>query len=124
VSIGNVHGATTTPPRLDLPRLEAISKATAVPLVLHGGSGLDDAQLAAAIALGISKVNVNTELRVAYREAITTAGAEPELVAVLRRGRLAVRAVAGEAIARLGGAGLLDGPGWSAPGPAATPSGT
>ena len=63
MSIGNVHGSTAHAPTLDLDRLRAIRDVTEVPLVLHGGSGLDDVQLRAAIALGIRKVNVNTELR-------------------------------------------------------------
>jgi tagatose 1,6-diphosphate aldolase GatY/KbaY len=108
VSIGNVHGTTSTPPRLDLARLEAIARATSAPLVLHGGSGLDDAQLRAAISLGVSKVNVNTELRTAYRDAIGSADRGDELSHVLERGRLAVRTATLGVMARLGGAGLAD----------------
>jgi ketose-bisphosphate aldolase len=63
VSIGNVHGRYAHPPRLDIARLEAIRKRVEVPLALHGASGLPDAQLGAAIRAGITKINVNTELR-------------------------------------------------------------
>jgi ketose-bisphosphate aldolase len=66
VSIGNVHGAYAQPPRLDWARLEAIRSATAVPLSLHGASGIPEADVRAAISLGVTKVNVNTELREAY----------------------------------------------------------
>jgi ketose-bisphosphate aldolase len=66
VSIGNVHGTYAQPPRLDWERLTQIRQATAVPLSLHGASGLSDADIIRAIELGISKVNVNLELRQAY----------------------------------------------------------
>ena len=61
VSIGNVHGTYTEPPQLDWLRLEAIRAQVPVHLSLHGASGLDATDLAQAIRLGISKVNVNTE---------------------------------------------------------------
>ena len=65
VSIGNVHGHYTGTPALDWERLERLRGAGA-PLALHGASGLPDADLRRAVALGIAKVNVNTELRAAY----------------------------------------------------------
>lgn len=68
VSIGNVHGAYRDPPRLDWARLEAIRARVDCPLSLHGASGIPDADLGRAIGLGISKVNVNTELRSSYLE--------------------------------------------------------
>lgn len=112
VSIGNVHGATPLPPRLDLARLEAIASRTSVPLVLHGGSGLDDGQLRAAIASGISKVNVNTELRTAYRDGLMQPGPHAELAVILAAGRTAVRVATRETLDRLGAAGLLDRAAW------------
>jgi tagatose 1,6-diphosphate aldolase GatY/KbaY len=66
VSIGNAHGRYLRPPQLDLDRLEQIRSVTAVPLSLHGASGLPDVQVTASIQLGIRKVNVNTELRDRY----------------------------------------------------------
>lgn len=63
VSIGNVHGHYAAPPLLDWPRLERIRELVDVPLSLHGASGLPDADLRRAVAAGICKVNVNTELR-------------------------------------------------------------
>jgi tagatose 1,6-diphosphate aldolase GatY/KbaY len=68
VSIGNVHGRYATAPVLDWERLVAIRRAVDVPLSLHGASGLPDADVRRAIELGISKVNVNTELRARYLE--------------------------------------------------------
>lgn len=66
VSIGNVHGTYREPPRLDWARLAAIRSAVDVPLSLHGASGLPDDDVRKAVALGVAKVNVNTELREAY----------------------------------------------------------
>jgi fructose-bisphosphate aldolase class II len=69
VVIGNIHGleAEMENPRLHLDRLEKIQRA--VPetfLVLHGGSGTPEEDVKRAIELGIVKININTELRVAY----------------------------------------------------------
>ena len=69
VSIGNVHGSYREEPRLDWARLEAIRDAIDAPLSLHGASGIPDAMLRRAIASGIAKINVNTELRGAYLDA-------------------------------------------------------
>jgi ketose-bisphosphate aldolase len=67
VSIGNIHGAYASPPRLDWTRLERIRERVGeVPLSLHGASGLPDEDVRKAIALGVCKVNVNTELRARY----------------------------------------------------------
>lgn len=66
VCIGNVHGRYSREPRLDFDRLAAIRSAVAVPLVLHGASGLSEPSVRRSIQLGISKFNVNTELRHAY----------------------------------------------------------
>lgn len=73
VSIGNVHGRYAAPPALDWPRLEAIRRSVAVPLSLHGASGLPDADVRRAIGIGVTKVNVNTELRRAYLAATASA---------------------------------------------------
>lgn len=63
VSIGNVHGHYAAPPSLDWARLERIRELVDVPLSLHGASGLPDSDVRRAVAAGICKVNVNTELR-------------------------------------------------------------
>jgi tagatose 1,6-diphosphate aldolase GatY/KbaY len=66
VSIGNIHGLYREPPRLDWARLDAIREQVAAPLSLHGASGIPDELVRRAIAAGVAKVNVNTELRQAY----------------------------------------------------------
>lgn len=66
VAIGTAHGFYKSTPRLDLERLAAIHSATSAPLVLHGGSGVDEAAIRAAVARGICKVNVATETKDAF----------------------------------------------------------
>lgn len=70
VAVGNVHGATDTPPHLDLDRLEEISSLVDIPLVLHGASGLPPTTVNAAVRRGVAKVNVNAELRGGYLNAV------------------------------------------------------
>ncbi len=64
-SIGNIHGIYENEPELDFERLQKIGEI-GIPLSLHGGSGIPEKQVKRAISLGITKVNVNTELRMAY----------------------------------------------------------
>ncbi len=78
VCIGNVHGRYPGEPQLDFERLAAIRRAVAVPLVLHGASGLPPAQISQAIALGICKFNVNTEVREAYLGALEAGAGRPQ----------------------------------------------
>lgn len=69
VLIGNAHGHYKKPPKLDIARVEAIRKATGnIPLVLHGGSGIPDDQVKAAIKAGIRKMNIGTDVCCAFAE--------------------------------------------------------
>lgn len=72
VAIGNAHGFYTQAPRIDLERLAAIQSATAVPLVLHGSSGIDADTLRQTIARGICKVNLATEIKNAFMKCLQT----------------------------------------------------
>jgi tagatose 1,6-diphosphate aldolase GatY/KbaY len=63
IAIGNAHGVYSGEPHLDFERLEAIAAAVGVPLVLHGASGIPDADIRRCIELGVRKINVNTEIR-------------------------------------------------------------
>jgi tagatose 1,6-diphosphate aldolase GatY/KbaY len=104
VSIGNVHGHYTGTPALDWERLERLRGAGA-PLSLHGASGLPDADVRRAVALGIAKVNVNTELRAAYFGALDSAGAHAEELDLRGLGETVIEAVAdtvGDKLALLG----------------------
>jgi fructose-bisphosphate aldolase class II/tagatose 1,6-diphosphate aldolase GatY/KbaY len=105
VSVGNVHGLTATPIRLDLERLRHIAALTAVPLVLHGASGLLDEDLVDAVDAGVAKVNINTELRRAYLGSLGAALDErDDDIRRLQRGAIsAMTEVATDRINLLGG---------------------
>lgn len=66
VAIGNAHGFYKGEPRLDFDRLDALTRAVHVPLVLHGASGIGDDDIRRCIELGVRKINVNTEIRHAF----------------------------------------------------------
>jgi len=70
VAIGNAHGKYKGEPKLDFTRLEAIRQQTALPLVLHGGSGISDADFRRAISLGIHKINFYTGMSQAALAAV------------------------------------------------------
>lgn len=62
VAIGNAHGHYAGKPELNFRVLEEISGAVRVPLVLHGGTGIPDADFRRAIALGVCKINIATAI--------------------------------------------------------------
>ncbi len=71
-SVGNIHGMlkNTPNPKLNIERIREIREAAGVPLVLHGGSGISDDNFKEAIKAGISTIHINTEIRIAYRDAV------------------------------------------------------
>jgi fructose-bisphosphate aldolase, class II len=71
-AVGNIHGMLKNMPnpRLDIPRIKAISQQSGTPLVLHGGSGITREDFVAAIQSGISIVHINTEIRKAFKEGL------------------------------------------------------
>ncbi len=69
IAVGTAHGAYKLPPKLDFERIRTIARTVDVPLVLHGGSGLTDQDFQKAIAAGISKVNIFTDINIAAVEA-------------------------------------------------------
>ena len=62
VQVGTAHGRYKQAPVLAIDRIREIKKATGVHLVLHGGSGVPDDQIKAAVAAGIRKMNFSTDL--------------------------------------------------------------
>lgn len=62
VSIGTVHGRMKGKPKLDYHRLKQINAALGIPLVIHGGTGLNDDQFRRLIANGVAKINYFTAL--------------------------------------------------------------
>lgn len=70
VAIGSAHGLYQGEPKLDFSRLGKIRQQVDVPLVLHGASGIPEKMIHQAIKLGICKVNVATELKIAFADAV------------------------------------------------------
>ncbi|CAQ82871.1 MULTISPECIES: tagatose bisphosphate family class II aldolase [Photorhabdus] len=70
VAIGSAHGLYHGEPHLDFERLAAIREQVDIPLVLHGASGIPEAMVHQAIALGVCKVNVATDLKIAFADAV------------------------------------------------------
>ncbi|MBN2459298.1 class II fructose-bisphosphate aldolase [Candidatus Woesearchaeota archaeon] len=70
ISIGNAHGLWKEQKKLDFDRLKAIKQATGKFLVLHGGSGTLAEDYQKAIELGMNKININTDVRVAFARAL------------------------------------------------------
>src|SRR3989344_5940245 len=71
-AVGNFHGMLRggKDPSLNIERIKEINEAAKIPLVLHGGSGNSPAEFQKAIEVGVAIVHINTELRVAYRQAL------------------------------------------------------
>jgi len=96
VAFGNIHGRISqaardeqkVAARLDIGHLEKIREAAGVPLVLHGGSGIQQRYVLEAMKKGIAKMNIGADIRQAYERALREGG-QPEEAreAVYRRAR-------------------------------------
>ncbi len=72
VAIGTAHGLYKEEPKLDFERLKEIRDVVEIPLVLHGASGVPEGAVRKAISLGITKVNIATELKIPFSNALRT----------------------------------------------------
>ena len=70
ISIGTAHGKYKGIPKLDLDRLQEIKKLVNIPIVLHGASGVPEDQIREATKLGVNKINIDTDIRVAFSDAL------------------------------------------------------
>lgn len=101
VAVGSSHAMTTRDAHLDEELIRAIRAAVPVPLVLHGSSGVSDAGMQAAIAAGMTKINVSTHLNKVFTGEVRQAlAADPALVDSRKWLKPARAAVAAE-VARL-----------------------
>lgn len=81
VAVGSSHAMTERTAALDEERIRAIAQAVPVPLVLHGSSGVADADIRAAIRAGMTKINVSTHLNHVFTSAVREfLDANPEVV--------------------------------------------
>lgn len=72
-AIGNLHGKYPVPKVLDLKLLQAIREAVTCNISLHGGSGTPGHYFKDAVKIGVSKININSDMRIAYRNALEQA---------------------------------------------------
>jgi len=109
VSVGTAHGPYIKKPELDFERMKILRENLDLPLVLHGGSGNPDDDLRRLIELGIDKINVWTDIALAYMEATKKTLTDPAgphpLHDVLHAARVAARDVVAERIRLFGSAG-------------------
>lgn len=70
-ALGSVHGLYKGEPNLNFERMQLINETLSIPLVLHGGTGIPNSDIKRAIECGISKININTELQIAWHEAVS-----------------------------------------------------
>lgn len=114
VAIGNAHGLYKGEPKLDIARMAVIHQkvkavAPGCTLVLHGGSGTPDHMIKAAIAAGVSKINIGTELKLAFVQGVQQTLAEKPGVDdprhLLAPARAAVKAVTKEKMRLFGSSG-------------------
>ena len=90
ISIGTAHGLYAAKPVVDFARLEAIINTVQAPVVVHGGSNTPDDDIRRMVQLGVAKVNIGTDLMIAFLQGLrdTLASDNPGL---------AVRDVLGQA---------------------------
>jgi fructose-bisphosphate aldolase class II len=69
-AIGNLHGKYPVPKKLDLELLKQIRSALDCNISLHGGSGTPAHYFEDAVKIGVSKININSDMRVAYRDTL------------------------------------------------------
>ena len=109
IAIGTAHGVYKGEPKLDFDRLKDIKDRIKIPVVLHGASGIPEADLKKAVSLGVNKVNVNTDFQQAYAERVREVLAkDPEVYdprKICGPGREAIKAAVIEKIEFLGSNG-------------------
>ena len=110
VSIGTVHGRMRGEPQLDLDRLDAINKRLGIPLVIHGGTGLSDAQFRALIERGVAKINYYTALADAAAAQMRANAADPRAgyTGLMKGVQTAIATEVERCIALWGSAGQAD----------------
>jgi fructose-bisphosphate aldolase class II len=103
ISIGNEHGAPLGE-KIDLGLLKEISEVVSIPLVLHGSSGLTDEEVREAVKLGVTKVNVDTNVRKAFIDGMRNIDSEArDYREILKVGMTNVEKVVEERIGILSG---------------------
>ncbi len=84
-AVGNLHGSYPVPKQLDLELLQAVRDAIPCQISLHGGSGTPGEYFQQAAHIGVSKVNINSDMRIAFRDTLVRVLQEnPDEYAVMK----------------------------------------
>ncbi|MBQ7821220.1 MAG: class II fructose-bisphosphate aldolase [Clostridia bacterium] len=103
VAVGTAHGRYKKAPKLALDRIAEIHNATNAAIVLHGGSGVPDEEIRAAIKAGIRKINFGTDLCFAFLDNVFATSREVYAIDLFMRGAVnGVKEFAKEKIMLLG----------------------
>lgn len=106
VLVGTAHGHYKKPPKLDIGRIAQIKAATSIPLVLHGGSGVPDDQIRAAVEAGVRKINFGTDVCFSFLDSVFATSRKIFAIDLFMKGAVAgVQAFAEEKIRLLGAEG-------------------
>lgn len=70
IAIGTAHGQYKGEPKLDFDRLKEIKGLLDMPIVLHGASGIPEESIRKAVSLGVNKINIDTDIRLAFANAL------------------------------------------------------
>lgn len=113
IAFGTAHGFYEDEPKLAFDILKETNRLTDIPLVMHGGTGVPKESLKKSIILGINKVNIGTDLKVAYFNALkegTIHHAEDmNLIEVLRAAKHKVKKIVKTKMRLLGASGKIKG---------------
>lgn len=72
IAVGTAHGPYKGEPKLDFNRIKELKARLDMPLVLHGSSGVPEESIRKAVSLGINKINIDTDIRMAFHQAVKT----------------------------------------------------
>ena len=70
IAVGTAHGPYKGEPKLDFDRIKVLKERLNMPLVLHGSSGVPEKSIKKAVSLGINKINIDTDIRMAFHKAV------------------------------------------------------
>ncbi|QZY55830.1 class II fructose-1,6-bisphosphate aldolase [Crassaminicella profunda] len=70
IAVGTAHGPYKGEPKLDFDRIKVIKERLNMPIVLHGSSGVPEESIKRAVSLGINKINIDTDIRMAFHKAV------------------------------------------------------
>ncbi|MDK2918144.1 MAG: fructose-bisphosphate aldolase, class [Candidatus Petromonas sp.] len=110
IAVGTAHGPYKGEPKIDFDRIKTIKERLNMPLVLHGSSGVPEESIKKAVSLGINKINIDTDIRMAFHKAVKEFIAEnPDVYdprKILTPAKKAMKEVIAEKMRMFGSAGM------------------